>query len=174
MRRRSAPALILALWLAAGAAGAQPATAPHTGDAWIDARLADIGRYAATYRDAFVDELARYQRAPRELVAGLLARPGWTPGDVYFACALAVQLGRPCREVADERDRTPGEDWAAVANRLGLAPDAAAWDALRGGLTATYARWGRPLPRENAAPPLQTGAARPAPAGNRRTPRGSD
>ncbi|HEY4560393.1 MAG TPA: hypothetical protein VIG54_06615, partial [Lysobacter sp.] len=53
----------------------QPAApARETGDAWLDSRLVDIDAYAATYRDAFVDEVARYHRAPRELVQELLAR----------------------------------------------------------------------------------------------------
>lgn len=171
--RRIALAVLLAL--ATSTVGAQspvPAAptsvgAPHTGDAWIDARLIDVGRYAATYREAFVDELVRYQRAPRELAADLLARPGWTAGDAYFACALAVQLARPCRDVADARDANPKDDWAGVAERLGAASDAPAFTAIRTALVASYARWGRPLPHADAASkptptPVTTKPAAPA------------
>lgn len=155
-------AFLLVLSLATTAPASPPAT-PHTGDAWVDARLIDIGRYAATYRDAFADELVRYQRAPRELVADLLARPGWTAGDAYFACALAVQLARPCRQIADARDAAPADDWATVAQRLGLAPPG--WQAIRAGLVASYARWGRPLPAQSApdAPPRDAPTPHPAP-----------
>ena len=147
----------------------QPAAAAReTGDAWLDARLADIDAYAATYRDAFVDEVARYHRAPRELVQELLSRPGWTPGDVYLACSLARQAGRPCREVADRR---AGEtaDWATLARTLDIAPGSPRFHALKRDVVATYGRWARPirvdaelapdfpkLPREAARPPADT------------------
>lgn len=117
----------------------------RTGDAWVDARLADIGTYAATYRDAFVDEVARYGRAPRELVAGLLARPGWTPGDVYFACDLALQAGRPCREVVDLRGAEPARDWASIATALGVTPGTPGFHALKRAIVASYDRWARPV-----------------------------
>ena len=94
-------ALLIASLVLPGLAVAQSAPERHTGDAWVDRQLADIDAYAATYRDAFVDEMARYHRAPRELVDALLARPGWSPGDVYYACGIAEQAGRPCRSVAD-------------------------------------------------------------------------
>ena len=122
---------ILALLLAAGGAAAQQppappappvpeaAWSPATGDPWIDATLADVNAYGRRYPDAFADELARYHAAPRDVVAALLALPGWTPGDVYFSCALAQAIGRSCRYVADERQSHPGEGWGALAQRLG-------------------------------------------------------
>src|SRR5690606_27505911 len=66
-------------------AQAADAPPPGTGDAWIDLRLADMDRYAARYREAFVDEIARYLEAPRELLVDALDR-GMRPGDVYYAC----------------------------------------------------------------------------------------
>ena len=144
-RSRRSVAVLLALLLASGLhAQSAPPTA-HTGDAWVDARLADIGTYAATYHDAFVDEVARYGRAPRELVEALLARPGWTPGDVYFACTLAQQAGRPCREAVDARGADPARDWAAVAATLGVAPGSPAFHALKRAVVASYDRWARPV-----------------------------
>ncbi|GAB2510471.1 hypothetical protein [Lysobacter humi (ex Lee et al. 2017)] len=121
------------------------APGPRTGDAWIDARLDDINDYGRAYRDPFIDELVRYHRAPRELVLELLGRRGWSPGDVYFACALAMQAGRPCRAVAEdyERDRTAG--WGALAQRLGIAPGSPQFHALKKGFVPTYDRWARPL-----------------------------
>ena len=150
--RRAAAHLLLAvaLALASGAACAQQAPA-HAGDAWVDARLVDIGRYAATYRDAFVDELVRYRRAPRELVDELLARPDWSPGDVYFACSLAMQAGRPCRTVADMRQRDPSRDWAAIARELDVAPGSAGYIELKRGIAASYLHWARPLPPDAEA-----------------------
>lgn len=174
---RSVPrlrALLLATVLALGAAplAAQPAPAgfePRTGDTWVDTWLDDVNRYATAYRDPFVDELTRYHRAPRDLVLVLLARPGWTPGDVYFACALAAQAGRPCRYVADEYDRDRAGGWGALAQRLGIAPGSAGFQRLKNGFAPTYQRWGRPIrldmPGRDAAP---EGAGRaPAQAGER-------
>lgn len=143
-------ALLLASVLALGAAplAAQPAPAgfePRTGDPWVDTWLDDVNRYATAYRDPFVDELTRYHKAPRDLVLALLARPGWTPGDVYFACALAAQAGRPCRYVADEYDRDRAAGWGALAQRLGIAPGSAGFHRLKNGFAPTYQRWGRPI-----------------------------
>lgn len=147
MTRTRLAALLLTACLAGTAHAQSPATAAgaQTGDPWLDARLADIGVYAGTYRDAFVDEVARYGRAPRELVQALLARPGWTAGDVYYACTLAQQVGRPCREVAELRDRDAAHDWAAVAAGLGLAPGTPAFHALKRAVVASYDRWARPV-----------------------------
>ena len=150
---------ILALLLAAGAAFAQqpplppgvPAPwSPRTGDAWVDATLADINAYGRRYPDAFADELARYHGAPRDVVSALLAVPGWTPGDVYFACALAQSIGRSCRYVADEWRAHPGEGWGALAQRLGVKPGSPQFHQLKDGFAGAYGRWGRPLPPASA------------------------
>lgn len=122
-----------------------PVPVPRTtGDATLDARLLDIDRYGARYRAAFVDELVRYHAAPRELVHGLLER-GWSPGDVYYACALAHATGRACRHVADGIGDA-GPDWIAIARRLDVAPDSPRLARLHERIEATYRRWGRPLP----------------------------
>jgi len=88
---------VLALMLLPGVARTrEPAAAatPRSGDAWVDGVLGDISRYAARYPDAFADELVRYDSAPRALVDALLADPRWTPGDIYFACALGQVAGQ--------------------------------------------------------------------------------
>lgn len=162
---RHAPWLLLLLLAAGGVASAQQAPAvpapaqqaaatpaaatgwsPRTGDAWVDAALADINAYGRRYPEAFADELARYHGAPRELVAALLAAPAWTPGEVYFACTLAQAIGRSCRYVADERQAHPGEGWGALAQRLGVKPGSPEFHRLKDGFPAAYGRWGRPLP----------------------------
>jgi hypothetical protein len=125
-----------------------PATewSPRTGDAWVDATLADLNAYGRRYPDAFADELARYHGAPRDVVEALLADPGWMPGDVYFACALAQAVGRSCRYVADARQADPAEGWGALAQRLGAAAGSPGFGRLKDGFADAYARWGRPLP----------------------------
>jgi len=143
---------ILGLLFAAGAAFAQQPSAavdawnPRTGDAWTDATLADINVYGNRYPDAFADELARYHGAPREVVSALLAAPGWTPGDVYFACTLAQAIGRSCRYVGDEWQAHRDEGWGALAQRLGVAPGSPEFRRLKDGFAPAYERWGRPLP----------------------------
>lgn len=127
-----------------------PEWSPRTGDAWVDAALADINAYGRRYPDAFADELVRYRGAPRDVVAALLAEPAWTPGDVYFACALAQAIGRACRYVADERQANPGEGWGALAQRLGVKPGSPEFHALKDGFAGAYGRWGRPLPSASA------------------------
>ncbi|MFZ5658144.1 MAG: hypothetical protein ACOY37_14035, partial [Pseudomonadota bacterium] len=147
MHARFRPALLV-LALAAAPAFAQDATVsfnPRTGDFWVDTWLGDVNRYGRTYREPFIDELVRYHGAPRDLVVELLRRPGWTPGDVYFACGLASTLGRPCRYVADEYERDRGAGWGALAQRLGIKPGSAEFHRLKRGFVPTYDRWGRPI-----------------------------
>lgn len=139
---------LLVLALATAPAAAQDATIgfnPRTGDVWVDTWLGDVNRYGRTYREPFIDELVRYHGAPRDLVVELLRRPGWTPGDVYFACSLAAAVGRPCRYVADEYERDRGAGWGALAQRLGVQPGSAEFHRLKRGFVPTYDRWGRPI-----------------------------
>jgi hypothetical protein len=152
MRRVHAMA-VLALCLAAPATlaqdgrGAAPraeerVAQPGTGDAWIDLRLDDMDRYAARYRDPFIDEIVRYLEAPRELVVEALDG-GMRPGDVYYACAMARVSGRACRGVV-EAWRAEGEGgWPAVLERLDL-PPRELHPRLREEIRASYRRWARP------------------------------
>jgi hypothetical protein len=94
----------LAALLGAGTASAQDYTFgwdPRSGDVWVDTWLGDMNRYGSRYRDPFIDEMVRYYGAPRDLVTDLLGARHWAPGDVYYACALASAIGRPCRYVVD-------------------------------------------------------------------------
>lgn len=118
---------------------------PRSGDAWVDIWLSDVNRYGTRYREPFVDEMVRNYGAPRELVSELLATRRWAPGDVYYACAMAQVLGRPCRYVVDEWERSHGEGWGAVAQRLGLKPGSPEFHRLKRGFVPTYDRWGRPI-----------------------------
>lgn len=120
------------------------ARAPATGDDWIDAQLADVNRYAERYRAAFVDELVRYQAAPRPLVEQALDADV-AAGDAYYACALAQAFGRPCREVLDAWRANPGDGWDGVARKLEPDRAGAARDRVKRGIVDSYDRWARPL-----------------------------
>jgi hypothetical protein len=147
MRTLKTAALALALALAAGGTQAQDFSFgwnPRSGDMWVDVWLGDMNRYGSHYRDPFVDELVRYHGAPRDLIDDLLRRR-WAPGDIYFACALARLVGRPCRYVVDIWERDHGKGWGAVAKRLGIKPGSAEFHRLKRGMVPTYDRWGRPI-----------------------------
>ncbi|WP_101927517.1 MULTISPECIES: hypothetical protein [Luteimonas] len=119
--------------------------APRTGDAWLDTWMTDVNRYGARYHDAFVDELVRYQGAPRVLVEELLVDERWRPADVYLACATAVAIGRPCRGVASAFRRDQASGWSGVLTQLEVTPDAAPFQRIKVGLVSSYARWARPI-----------------------------
>ena len=121
------------------------AWAPRSGDAWVDTWLDDVNRYGGRYPEAFIDEMVRYHNAPRALVVDLLETRRWVPGDVYYACALASVLGRPCRYVVDlyEADRSQG--WGAIAQNLGVKPGSPEFHRLKQGFVPTYERWARPI-----------------------------
>ncbi len=143
---------LLALTLAAGLAGiAAPAAAQtigynvRTGDVWVDTRLGEIDQYGRQYREPFINELNSHYGAPRPLVVELLEQRRWAPADVYYACAIAHALGRPCVDVVREYERAPGQGWGAVAKRMGIKPGSAAFHALKRGTVRTYDRWGHPV-----------------------------
>lgn len=149
-RRTTAATVLLsvAVALGVGPVSAQEFTVgwnPRSGDVWVDTWLGDINRYGARYREPFIDELVRYHRAPRDLVVELLDHRGWAPGDVYYACALAEILGRPCRYVVDVYERDRGAGWGAIAQRLGIQPGSPEFHRLKRGFVPTYDRWARPI-----------------------------
>lgn len=119
--------------------------APRTGDAVVDARLADINVYAERFSESFLDELVRYFDAPRPLLEALLGQ-GAAAGDLYYACALARVTGRPCRGVIEAWQAGDDEGWEAVARRLGVEPGDERARRLRAGIAESYQRWGRSLP----------------------------
>lgn len=118
---------------------------PRSGDVWVDTYLDDVNQYGTRYRGPFVDEMVRYYGAPRDLVTELLVEQRWAPGDVYYACAIAQVLGRPCRYVVGEWQRDHGQGWGAVAQRLGIKPGSAEFHRLKRGFVPTYDRWARPI-----------------------------
>lgn len=163
-------ATALAMLLVMGAARAQQAPDAAAGtvaegkdegedtEGWIAATVTDIDRYGTRYRQPFTDEIVRYQGAPRALVVELLESGGWAPADVYYACAIAQLVGRPCRFVADRWPGARAGGWDAYAAGLGVEPGSAQFDRLQQGLADSYRRWGRPLRVEKTAP-AEEGAA---------------
>lgn len=146
--RMFALATALATFTGAGHAAASDFTFgwnPRTGDTWVDNWLDDVNRYGSRYRQPFVDEMVRYYGAPRDLVTGLVAERRWAPGDVYYACAIAQIIGRPCRYVVEEWERDHEQGWGPVAERLGVKPGSTEFKRLKRGFVPTYDRWGRPI-----------------------------
>lgn len=117
----------------------------RTGDVWVDNRLGEINDYGRQYRDPFIGEMTGNYGAPRSLITELLDQRRWSPGDVYYACAIASVLKLPCRDVVREYDRNPGQGWGAVAKRMGIKPGSPQFHALKRGTANTYDRWGYPI-----------------------------
>ncbi|MDQ3288275.1 MAG: hypothetical protein M3Q42_08435 [Pseudomonadota bacterium] len=141
-------AAAIAAMTTAGVASAQSYSInwnPRSGDVWVDAQLQDVNRYGSRYREPFVNEMVRYYGAPRELVTELLGTRNWAPGDVYYACALAEIIGRPCRYVVDEWERDHGQGWGELAKRMGIKPGSPEFHRLKRGFVPTYDRWARPI-----------------------------
>ena len=147
--KRGAVALVIAVGaLGSGVVGAQDLTVgwhPRSGDVWVDTWLGDMNRYGGRYPEPFIDEMVRYHDVPRPLVVDLMQTRHWAPGDVYFACALASALGRPCRFVVDYYDANRGQGWGVVAQRLGIKPGSPEFHRLKKGFVSTYDRWARPI-----------------------------
>lgn len=147
-RNLKALALAAALSTVAGGVAAQDFVFgwnPRSGDVWVDSQLNDINQYGYRYREPFVDEMTRYYGAPRDLVTDLLVNQRWAPGDVYYACAIAQVIGRPCRYVADQWQQDHGQGWGVLAQRMGIKPGSPEFHRLKKGFVPTYDRWARPI-----------------------------
>ena len=139
---------LLALALAAAlvlSAGAQAQTislnySPRTGDVWIDARLGEINTYGRGDPDYFYDDMYSSYGVPRDYVRDLFVNQRWAPGDIYYACALAQLLDRPCRDIVSDYNRHPGQGWGALAQRMGIKPGSAQFHALKGRVDKGHGR----------------------------------
>lgn len=156
-RKLPLAALVLCLFAASGAQAQVDDIAvgfsPRTGDAWVDTRLGDINVFARGNTAGFIDDVVVSFGAPRPLVRDLYYDRGWAPGDIYYACALAHQLGRPCLEVADYYDQHRGQGWGVVAKQLGIKPGSPAFHALKGRVGEGHGRMqGRGGPKAKAGP----------------------
>ena len=135
----------VALGLAASAGAQTIGYNVRTGDLWVDNRLGEINDYGNRYRDPFVNEMVTTYGAPRPYVNDLLVTRHWSPGDVYYACALAHSMGRPCSEIVEEHERDHGQGWGVTAQRLGIKPGSREFFALKNGMAGSYGRWGHPV-----------------------------
>ena len=136
---------------------------PRTGDAWVDTRLGDINVFARGNTDGFIDDVVVSFGAPRPLIRDLYYDRGWAPGDIYYACALAHQLGRPCLEVANYYQSNRGQGWGVVAQRLGIKPGSSAFHALKGKVGKGHERMnGRGGPKASGGPKANRDAGPPA------------
>ena len=104
----------------------------RTGDIWVDSQLGQMDDYGRNDRDYFIDDVVTSFGAPRYLVNDLLVTRNFSPGDVYYSCALAYQLRRPCGDVARMYEQDRGQGWGVIAQRLGIKPGSAEFHALKG------------------------------------------
>lgn len=104
---------------------------PRTGDAFLDAELGDINVLVRGGIDGFVDDVVVRFGAPRTVVRTYVVERRWAPADVYYACAIAAQLHRPCVEVIRVYERDHRLGWGVIARRLGIAPGSPAFHALK-------------------------------------------
>ena len=133
MKIRNAVLAVALGFALTGAASAQVISySPRTGDIWIDTQLGYMNDYGRGNRDYFVDDVVDNFGAPRYLVNDLLTSRRWSPGDVYYACALAYQIHRPCGYVVRMYDEDRGQGWGVIAKRMGIKPGSAQFHALKG------------------------------------------
>jgi hypothetical protein len=159
---------LLTIALVAGLAFATSASAitigyrPRTGDIWIDTHLTDINRYARIDRDYFIDDVVSSFGAPRYFVRDLLVTRQWEPADVYYACALAHRLNRPCVDIVRDYGDDRGQGWGVIAQRMGIKPGSAEFHALKGDLGRVDERYRKRHPNSGkATAPGPGNAAKP-------------
>src|SRR5690349_11954804 len=113
-RRLTTLALAVGLLVSATASAVTIGYRPRTGDIWIDTHLTDINRYGRMDTDYFIDDLVASFGAPRYFVRDLLTVRRWEPADVYYACALAYQVNRPCVDVVRDYGDDRGQGWGVI------------------------------------------------------------
>lgn len=133
--------LALGLLVSTGASALTIGYRPRTGDIWIDTHLTDINRYGRTDNNYFIDDVVSSFGAPRYFVRDLLVTRRWEPADVYYACALAHQLNRPCMDVVRDYGDDRGQGWGVIAQRMGIKPGSAEFHALKGKLNKSDGRY---------------------------------
>jgi len=139
--RHATLALALGLAFASTAGAITVGYSPRTGDVWIDTNLSDVNRYGYDQRDYFIDDVVNQFGAPRYLVNDLLGSRHWQPGDVYYACALAYQTRRPCKDVVGLYERNRGQGWGVIAQDMGIKPGSREFFALKDGLGKAHGRF---------------------------------
>jgi hypothetical protein len=105
---------------------------PRTGDVWMDVQLRDMNVYTRGNTDGFINDVAISFGAPRPLIREYIVERRWAPGDVYYACALAYQIQRPCLDTLRDYDKNNGQGWGVIAKRMGIKPGSAEFQALKG------------------------------------------
>jgi hypothetical protein len=150
--------LALGLLASASASAVTIGYRPRTGDIWIDTHLTEINRYGRTDTDYFIDDVVSSFGAPRYFVRDLLTTRRWEPADVYYACALAHQLDRPCMDVVRDYGDDRGQGWGVIAQRMGIKPGSAEFHALKGTLNKSDDRYRAHFPgKGNARPATHSG-----------------
>ena len=134
-------ALVLAACFATGAAAQVVGYNFRSGDLWVDTQLGYISDYGMRDRTYFVDDLVSSYGAPRYLVNELLDKRHWSPGDVFYASALAYTARRPLLDVTREYDNNKGQGWGVIAQRMGIKPGSAEFHALKGQMGKSKGRY---------------------------------
>lgn len=114
---------------------------PRTGDAWMDVQLRDMNVYTRGNTDGFIDDVVISFGAPRQVVREYVVERRWAPGDVYYACALAYQMRKPCLDNLREYDKNNGKGWGVIAKRMGIKPGSAEFQTLKGRVSNTNGKF---------------------------------
>ena len=149
--RLASLALVLGLVVTTGASAITIGYRPRTGDIWIDTHLTDINRYGRLDRDYFIDDVVSSFGAPRYFVRDLLVTRRWEPADIYYACALAHRLNRPCVDIVRDYGDDRGQGWGNIAKRMGIKPGSAEFHALKGDLGRVDDRYRKRYPKPGHA-----------------------
>lgn len=114
---------------------------PATGDHQIDAQLADFNAHAASDVDGFVSEAVTRYRARPELVREYVVERRWPPGDVYYACGLAVYTWHSCATLLSTYERVNHHGWGVLARRLGAASGSKVFLMIKADVDAVHRKW---------------------------------
>lgn len=152
MRRVGLRLAAFALFAASSTAALASDYAPRTGDRELDLQLSGINELVPAARDGAIDELVATYGAPRYLVQELLVQRQWSPADVFFACALAYRVRRPCADLVRDYEQQPAPGLGTLARSSGMRPGSPSFLALKGQLAKSHERLKALVPAPEPAP----------------------
>lgn len=93
---------------------------PRTGDAEMDASLANINVKAQADLPLFKSEISATFQLSKPKIEVLLQT--MAPADVYMAAELANIIHKPIETVADSYKKNKDKGWGQIAKELGIKP----------------------------------------------------
>lgn len=101
-----------------------------TGDAQLDATLAQVDANASANMESFKKEMTDKYKVDKSKMEEWM-KGGMKPGDVYMTLETARASKKPVDDVAKSYQENKGQGWGAVARQMGIKPGSPEFKAMK-------------------------------------------